>query len=167
MPVQDAPVKFLGSTNLPCRKNKPIKFQISTFYPNRKKFPNFLGCLIANHDWVLPQTFHSPSVSGQETPVKFWGSTNLPFGKNKPIKFEILTFSPARNKLTKFLGGWIGNHDAVLPQTFHKPLVLLEKTPVKDFGWSNLLFTQNKSTKFEILTLWPARKKFLFSHSTY
>ena len=37
---------------------------------------------------VFVQTFHGPSVSQNEAPVKHFGSGNLLFRQNKPIKFE-------------------------------------------------------------------------------
>ena len=158
---QETPAKVSGSTNLPFTKKKPIKLEILTFSPTRKKLSKFLGGWIGKHDSVLSQTFHSPSVSWQETPVKVSGSTYFAFRKKKPTKLEILTFSPTRKKLSKFLGCWIGNQESVFPQTFHVPSVSEDETFMKDFGSTNLPFTKNKPIKPEILTLWPTRKKFL------
>ena len=120
---QETLVKVSGSTNLRFTKKKPIKLEILTFLPAQKKFSNLLGVWTWNHDSVLSQVFHSPLVSGQETPAKLSSSNNLPFRKEKPRKSEILTFSPAQKKFTNFLGGWIGNQDSVLPQVFHSPSV--------------------------------------------
>ena len=131
-----------------------------TFLPTRKKFSKFLGGWIGNPDSVWPQTFHNPLVSGQETPEKVSGSNNLPFRKKKPINLKILTFLPTRKKFSKFLGGWIGNHNSVLPQTFYSPSVSGQETPDKVSGSTNLPFRKKKPIKLKILTFSPTRKKF-------
>ena len=89
----ETPFKVSGWTNFSFRKTKVITFQISTFLPILNKFSLPWGAWIGNQDSVLPQTFHSPAVSGQETPVKVWGSRSLPFRKTKPITFKISRFS--------------------------------------------------------------------------
>ena len=159
VPRQGTPVKVSGSTNSPFTKKEPIKLKILTFLPARKKISKFLGGWIGNHDSVLPQTLHSPSVPGQGTPVKVSGSTNLPFAKKEPTKLNILTVLLAWKKISKILGGWIGNHDSVLPQTLHSPSVPGQGTPVKVSGSTNLPFAKKEPTKLNILTVLPARKK--------
>ena len=69
------------------------------------------------------------------------------------------------------LGGRVG----LIGNQIHfllKLIVVLQrqrtKSHVKDFGERNLCFTQSKPIKFEIVILWPSRKRFcLLKHSTY
>ena len=67
-----------------------------------KEFYHFLLGWIGNHNSDFAETFHSPSLSGEETAVSILCSGNLSFRENEPMKFEILIFSPARRKFTQF-----------------------------------------------------------------
>ena len=152
---QETPLKVSGSTNLPFTKKEPMKLEILSFSPTRKRICKFLEGWIGNHESVLPQTFHSPSLPGQETPVKVSVSTNLPFTEKEPIKLEILSFLPTIKKICKFLEGSIGNDDSVLPQTFYSLSVAGQETLVKLSSSNNLLFTKKKPIKLEILAFLP------------
>ena len=104
---------------IPCRKTAPIKSEISTLWLAATKFTEiFLGS-IGNLLSLFPKTFHGLSVSQDETPATVFGSTNLAFRKNHPIKFEILTLWLTGTKFTDFFLGWIGNLQSLSPQTFH------------------------------------------------
>ena len=90
---------------LQCHKIKLLRrFEYSTLWPTGKKFTNFCGEEMGNHDLVCAQTLHGPSVSENESFVKVFRSTNLPFRKIKPRKFKFLNVAPARKKLTNFWG---------------------------------------------------------------
>ena len=67
-----------------------------------KKFYQFLLGWTGNHNSDFDETFHSSSLSGEETVVSIFSSGNLSFRENQPMKFEILTFSPAGRKFTQF-----------------------------------------------------------------
>ena len=96
---------------------------------------------------------HGPSVSGQETAVSICCTSNLSFRQSQLMKFENLTFSPARRNFTQFFLGWIGNQELVFPQTFHGPSVSQVSSPTTVFGWTNVPFRQKKPIKFEFSTL--------------
>ena len=65
--------------------------------------------------------------------VSVFCPTNLSFKQNKPIKFEILIFSPAQKKFTHFFD---------FAETFNSPSVSGEWTALSVFCPRNLSFTQ-------------------------
>ena len=93
-------------------------------------------------------------MSGEETAVSVFSPSNLSFRQNKPIKFELLTFSPTQRKFINFVcvcvcvcvyvcvcgeWGWIGNHRsdcADSPSFFSKQLIFHTKPTDKiwNFG---------------------------------
>ena len=110
-----------------------------------RKFHQFwVGC-IENHDSDFAEIFHSPSLSGQETAVSKFCSSNLSFRQNKPIKFKIFTFSPAWRNFTIF--GYADLETTIQILSVFCPTILS--------------FKQKKPIKFEILTFSPAQKKFI------
>ena len=94
----------------------------------------------------------------------------LSFTQNKPIKFQILTFSLTQRKFTNLFlfnyfwgqggGSWIGNHYSHCAETFHSNSVSGSLIAVSVFCPSNLSFIQSKPINFEILTFSPAQTKF-------
>ena len=58
------------------------------------KKSQFLEDWIGNQESVFTQTCHSSSLSGEETAVPFFCSSNLSLRPNQSMKFEILAFSP-------------------------------------------------------------------------
>ena len=129
-----------------------------------KKFTDFLGSWFENHDSVFAQTCHGHSVSQDETPLKIFGSGNLSFRQNKPIKFENLILLACSKEIQQFVLGWCRNNDSVSAKSFHDPLLSQNETPVKFFGSSNLPFQQKKSIKFEIsnpFTCWKKTHQFV------
>ena len=73
-----------------------MKFEILVFLPAQKKFYRFLVGLIEEKDSDFSETFHSPSLWGEETGVSIFCSGNFSFRQNQPMKFEIW--------MVKFLG---------------------------------------------------------------
>ena len=65
-----------------------------------KKFNHFWESWIGNHNSDFAETFHSPSLSRQETDVSIFLSINLSFRQNQLMKFKISTFSPAQTNFT-------------------------------------------------------------------
>ena len=64
---------FFGSLNLPSDKRKPIKFEICSLFGSWKQINQFLVGWFESLLAGLAQTFHDPSVSQNETPLKvFW-----------------------------------------------------------------------------------------------
>ena len=58
-------------------------------------------------------------MSGEETAVSVFSPSDLSFRQNKPLKFEILTFSPARRNLTVkilYFLGWFCLKDKLTEQ---------------------------------------------------
>ena len=129
-----------------------------------KKFTDFLGSWFENHDSVFAQTCHGHSVSQDETPLKIFGSGNLSFRQNKPIKFENLILLACSKEIQQFVLGWCRNNDSVSAKSFHDPILSQNETPVKFFGSSNLPFQQKKPIKFEIsnpFTCWKKTHQFV------
>ena len=85
-------ISLLDETN---RRN--LKFDLLAC---SKKFYHFLLGWIGKHNSDFAETFHNPSLSGEETVVSIFCSGNLSLRKNQPMKFEILICSPARRKFT-------------------------------------------------------------------
>ena len=85
-----------------------VRFKIWIFWLAGTKFADFFLGWIGNQESVSPQTFHGPSVPGQESPVSFFCSSNLSFSWNQLMKFKIFTvkFLPARKKvqISNFIG---------------------------------------------------------------
>ena len=114
-----------------------------------------------NQNSVLTQTFHSPSVLRQETPVKVFGSTNLSFRKNKPkknLKFphsgllqgNLPIFGRTQLETTIQFGLKI----FIVPKCHKMKLLKLV------FSTTKLLFRKNKPIKLEIYTFRPVPMKF-------
>ena len=55
--------------------------------PAGNKLTNFWGADLQKQDSVLAQTFHGPSVSENETPVKIFYPSNLPFQQKKALSY--------------------------------------------------------------------------------
>ena len=91
-----------GSGNLPFTEKKAIKFDIWTIFACSKEIYQFLVSWSGNLLSGLVQTFHNPSVSQNETPVRSFASGNLPFIQKKPIKFEIWTLLACSKEIDLF-----------------------------------------------------------------
>ena len=124
--------KVFCSRNLSFRQNKPIKFENSSLVACWKEIHQFLGGWFGNHSSVFAQTFHGSSVSQNQTPMKFFGSSNLPFRQNKPVKVEILTlFTCWEKKVTNLFWADLETAIQFLPKLFitlqcHKIKLLLK-----------------------------------------
>ena len=70
-------------------RQKEIKSVIWTLFTCLERIDKVLGCLFGKQHSVLAQSLHGASVSQNKTPVKIFGSSNLPFWQNKAIKYEI------------------------------------------------------------------------------
>ena len=149
------------------RKQQNMKFV--AFSATRNKLANFFfwrgggggggGGWFGRQHSVLTQTFQSPSVSLNKTPVKVFGWSHLPLRQKKATKYEIWTLFGTSKQIDQFLEGWFGKQHSVFAQTFQSSSVSLNKTPVKVFGWSHLPFRQKKATKYEIWTLFTCSKQ--------
>ena len=114
------------------RNQYNIKFE--AFSAARNKLTNIGGAWFGKQHSVLAPTFHSPSVSLNKTAGKVFGSSNLPFRKKKPLKFEICTLFGSLKQIHHFLGGWFGKEHSLLAETLSSPSVSLNKTLGKVFG---------------------------------
>ena len=112
------------------------------------KKSQFLEDWIGNQESVFTQTCHSSSLSGEETAVPFFCSSNLSLRPNQLMKFEILAFSPpptsfaiswkaeleTRNQILLKLCTALHCQDRkLLPQFCSEAIYLLDKT-----NWWNL-----------------------------
>ena len=81
-------------------------------------------------------------MSQNECPVKFFGSSNLLFRQNKPIKFENSIIIACCTEINPFLGAeletkvrffgvWFKNHGSVFGQICHGPSVSQNEVSVK------------------------------------
>ena len=108
MSKNETPVTFFYWTSIYLLDKTIVKFKISIFWLAGTKFADFFLGWIGNQESLSPQTFHGPSVSGQESPVSFFCWSNLSFSRNQPMKFKILTvkFLPAGKKvqISNFIG---------------------------------------------------------------
>ena len=134
------------------RKQQNMKFV--AFSATRNKLANFFffflgGGWFGRQHSVLTQTFQSPSVSLNKTPVKVFGWSHLPFRQKKATKYEIWTLFSTSKQIDQFLEGWFGKQHSVFAQTFQSSSVSLNKTPVKVFGWSHLPFRQKKQSNMK------------------
>ena len=78
----ETPGKMFVSGNLLFRQNKPMKFEKLTLLACCKEIHQFVLGWFGNYDSVFARTFHGPSVSQNETLVKVFVSSNLPFRQN-------------------------------------------------------------------------------------
>ena len=89
-----------------------------------------------NQELDFAETFHSPLLSGEEIALSIFCWSNFSFRRNQPIKFEILTFSPARKPLCQF---------------FAQAIYLLDKTNQWNSKfWPFCLFKENSPNFFEL-----------------
>ena len=157
--LNKTPMKGFGSSNVPLRQKKPIKFEICGLFGSSKQIEWFFGSWFGNQHSVLAQTVHSSSVSPSKTPVRVFRSRSVPFRQKKPIKCEIYSIFSSSKEIDQLWGVWFGNQHSVWSQLLHSPSELPAKTPMKVFRSINILFRKKKPLKFEICTLFSSSKQ--------
>ena len=141
---------FFGSGNLLFRAKKARKFKIWTLFARSKKIQHFLGGLFWKHNSILDQTLHGPSVSHNRAPVKVFWFKQFTFQRIERNEiWNLDPFSPLeRNWPIFFFFGFICKAGFSFGPNFPWPFLLQNKTPVKVFGWRNLLFRKKKAIKY-------------------
>ena len=149
----------------------PSQKKLENFFPVGKKGPNFKlfysvkghflrqknidRCFIlwycSGPDFATLFSFYPnfacPSVSQNNTLLKSYASSNLPFTKNKPIKLQIWILFISPKHMDQFLGVWFGKKHSVLAQCLQGPSVSQNETPVKEFWLGHFTFQTKETNK--------------------
>ena len=145
--------------------------KLENFFPVGKKGPNFklfysvkghflrqkkfYRCFILWYcrgpDFATLFSFYTnfacPSVSQNNTLLKSYASSNLPFTKNKPIKLQIWILFISPKHMDQFLGVWFGKKHSVFAQCLQGPSVSQNETPVKEFWLGHFTFETKETNK--------------------
>ena len=110
------------------------------FWPSSllQKFHLFWVDWIENHESGFPETFQSPSASGEESTVSVFCSSNLSFRQNQPRKSEIWTLLAAQRnfttKISDFIGWFLPKREISWAKNWHSSFLSRQWKAVESFS---------------------------------